>query len=69
VLSTSLARAKSGVALRLPPHSMTRWQTIALVAGAGGVTVSLAMKTLLAKAKISGLASCEMIFSNCQTYG
>jgi hypothetical protein len=35
---------------------------IALVAGAFGVTVSAAMKTLSAKAKISGLAVGEMIF-------
>jgi hypothetical protein len=35
---------------------------IALVAGAFGVTVSAAMKTLSAKAKISGLAVCGMIF-------
>jgi hypothetical protein len=34
---------------------------IPLVAGAFGVTVSAAMKTLSAKAKISGLAVCEMI--------
>jgi hypothetical protein len=41
---------------------------IALVAGAFGVTVSAAMKTLSAKAKISGLAICEMNFQTARNF-
>jgi hypothetical protein len=37
---------------------------IALVAGAFGVAVSASVKTLSAKAKISGLAVCKMILQS-----
>jgi hypothetical protein len=47
-------------------NAAPRLAKIALVAGAFGVTVSAAMKTLSAKAKISGLAVCEMIFESCK---
>jgi hypothetical protein len=53
------AKAVSRCACHRSPR---RLQKIALVAGTFGVTVSVAMKTLSAKVKISGLAVCEMIF-------
>jgi len=58
-LLTELERIRTTNYKDVAPTALAK---IALVAGAGGVTVSSAMKTLSAKAKISGLTLIELLF-------